>query len=177
MNDIKISVAKKDDSSGASDVVYKTWLATYPNKEYGITVNDIEDWFRDRLHPEKIQKRLDRILYPPKGEMLFVAKEINKVVGICRAIVMEEKNQLQAIYILPEYQGKGIGTMLWNSAQKFFDLSKDVFVELAVYNKQAEEFYKKLGFVDTGKRIKNEKFTMKSGAMILEMEMVLRAVK
>ena len=174
MNNIRISIAKAEDSRAVSEVFYRTWLVTYPNKEYGITVDDVEDRFKERHYPESIQKRLNRISHPPKGETLLVAKEGSKVIGICRTAIKEEKNQLQAIYILPEYQGKGIGKMLWNEAQVFFDLSKDIFVELAVYNKHAERFYKSLGFIDTGKRIRDKKFTMKSGATILEMEMSLK---
>jgi ribosomal protein S18 acetylase RimI-like enzyme len=44
-------------------------------------------------------------------------------------------------------------------------------VEVATYNANAIRFYEGLGFVDTGKRMSDPKFTMKSGAIIPEMEM------
>jgi ribosomal protein S18 acetylase RimI-like enzyme len=46
---------------------------------------------------------------------------------------------------------------------------------LAVYNDRAKAFYKKLGFVDTGKRFIDERFRNKSGSIAPQMEMVLKA--
>ncbi|MEI6191289.1 MAG: GNAT family N-acetyltransferase [bacterium] len=172
MKTLEISVAKPNESEDITEVIFKTWLVTYPNEEYGITVDDIEYRFKDRFTPENIQKRREKIINPSKGETLLVVKNKNKVIGMCRVVIKDDRNQLQAIYVLPEYQGKGIGTMLWTEAQKYFDDTKDIYVELAVYNKSAEEFYKKLGFVDTGRRIMDEKLRMKSGNIIPEMEMI-----
>ena len=87
-----------------------------------------------------------------------------------------DKNQLQAIYVVPEYQRKGVGKLLWKEAQKYFDEGKDIVVEVATYNSNAIAFYKKLGFVDTGKRFSDEKFKMKSGNLIPEMEMELKVI-
>ncbi len=170
-----ISIAIPEDYVGIEEVFYRTWLSTYPNEEIGITEDDIEDRFKNRSKPEVIKKRKERIGNPPSDEKFFVAKEDKIIVGVCRVSLKEDRNQLQAIYVLPEYQGRGIGKMLWSEAQKFFDPEKDIYVELAVYNKGALEFYKKLGFVDTGRRIKNDNFKMKSGVVIPEMEMVLKS--
>jgi len=174
MDKITITVAEAEDSENITLVQYTTWLATYPNKEYGITIEDIEDRFKEKFTPENIQKNKDRIANPPNNNRLFVAKDNQVVVGLCLAIIKEDRNQLQVIYVLPEYQGKGIGTLLWNATLNFFDENKDIYVELAVYNKTAEEFYKRLGFIDTGRRIKDEKFKMKSGNIIPEMEMIIK---
>ncbi len=174
-HEIFVSRAKPEDARGMQEVFYKTWLNTYPNVENGISVDDIEDRYKNAFTDETINKRAERILHPPEGETVFVAKEDEKVVGLCFVEKYPEKNQIQAIYVLPEYQGKGIGKKLWSEAKKVFDAGKDVIIEVATYNTQAIEFYKKLGFVDTGKRWRDEKFKMKSGTTIPEMEMVIRA--
>jgi GNAT superfamily N-acetyltransferase len=174
-NEIKISPASPDDVRGVQEVFYRTWLATYPNKEAGITVEDIEYMYKDAFSEEVLLKRAERMTHLPNGTKFFMAKEGGKVVGVCTAVRREDKNQLQAIYVLPEYQGKGIGSMLWREAQKFFDPTKETIVQVADYNLGAIEFYKKLGFVDSGKPHWNsDKFKMKSGAMITEIEMTLR---
>lgn len=167
---ITIQKAIPEEALEIGEIFFKTWLATYPNEKYGITVDDIEDRWKDR-------KKADgsRIRNMQDNEILLTAKGDSKIVGVCRVIKHKEKNQLQAIYVLPEYQGKGIGKMFWEEARKFFDQTKDTYVEVAIYNTNAIEFYKKLGFVDTGRRMKDERFKMKSGAMIPEMEMILRA--
>jgi len=170
---IKILRAKPEDVRGIAEVAYKTWLATYPNKKYRITVADIKYMYRNRNKKEDLSKRREDILHPKKGVKRFVAKDGSKIVGICGIIVDTDKNQLKSIYVLPEYQGRGIGYALWKNAQKYFNKKNKTIVQLAIYNTQATEFYKKLGFVKTGKHFVDEKTRMKSESIIPEIEMIL----
>jgi RimJ/RimL family protein N-acetyltransferase len=55
------------------------------------------------------------------------------------------------------------------------DASADIYVEVVDFNEQAINFYRKLGFVPTGRTIRDERFRMKSGAIFTEIEMVLKA--
>lgn len=131
--------------------------------------------FKDRLSPETLEKRRTGFTNPPDGHLILIAKDDNKVIGVFRLIKREEVNQLQAIYILPEYQRQGIGHMFWQKALAFFDPSKDTIVQVATYNINAINFYKKLGFIDTGKRFTEERHRMLvSGVLIPETEMILR---
>lgn len=174
--EIKIVKAVPNDASQIQDVYYETWLVTYPNREYGITKDDIEYKFKDRHNPEVIETRKQKIKNLPNNKLFLVAKDKDKIVGVCNLII-DERNQLGSIYVLPEYQGKGIGKMFWQSGLDFFDPNKDIFVQVAVYNTKTIEFYKKLGFCDTGKRLTDERFRMKSGAILPEMEMVIKGNK
>lgn len=174
---IKVSLAEPDEAKSIQEVFYKTWVATYPNEEFEITVEDIEDKFKDALSEERINKRIESIKNPPEGQTLFVAKEGNNVVGVCRAEKSEQGNRLRLIYVAPEFQGKGVGTLLWNEAKTVFDMSKDTFVDVVTYNTNAIKFYEKLGFEDTGKRFSDDRFTMKNGAKMPEMEMVIRGTQ
>lgn len=171
--EIFIVPANPEDVKGMQEVFYKTWLDTYPNEEIGITVDDIEDRYKDRLTKESLAKRAESIANLPKDHKLFFAKEGDRVVGVCRVVNRPDVNQLQAIYVLPEYQGRGVGKLLWEEAKKNFDQNKDTIVQVVTYNKKAIEFYKKLGFKDMGKRFQDDHFTMKSGAKLPEMEMVI----
>jgi ribosomal protein S18 acetylase RimI-like enzyme len=85
-----------------------------------------------------------------------------------------DKNNLQAIYVLPGHQGKGIGSNLWAEALKFFDSTKDTTVEVVEYNSNAIDFYKRLGFEETGKKLANERLRMKSGSILPEIELVIK---
>ncbi|HRY62766.1 MAG TPA: GNAT family N-acetyltransferase [Candidatus Paceibacterota bacterium] len=174
---IEIALARPEDAWGTKNVFYQTWLTTYPNKEVGVTVEDVEDRYKDRFSEKELARRKDRLANPPSNEIFLVAKEGDEVVGACVLTKRGNFNQLQAIYVLPEYQGRGIGKMLWSEALNFFGTEKDIVVEVATYNTNAIEFYKKLGFQDTGKRWKDEYTRMKSGAIIPEMEMILKARK
>ncbi len=174
---IKIGKPIIEDVRGIQQVFYKTWLRTYPNEKAGITAEDIEEFFKDRFSEKIIQKRLNDISNPSKDRLLLVAKEGELVVGVCRLVKKEKINQLEAIYVLPSYQGKGIGVMLWKSAEEFFDKDKDIIVQVATYNKQAVGFYKKIGFIDTGERFTEKHFKMPvSGSLIPEMRLVIESI-
>lgn len=173
MENTKITKPVVEDALGTIEVQYKAWLATYPNEKLGITVDDIEDRYKDAFSGEKLKKRENLITHLESNEKYIIAKDGDKVVGMCYAVIQEDKNQLEALYLLPEYQRKGIGTQLWNAVLPFFDKSKDIYVEVADYNEKAINFYKKLGFVDTGRRFSDDRFKMKSGAILPEMEMVI----
>ena len=64
--EITIAHATPDDVIGIQDVAYHGWLATYPNAERGITVDDIEDRFKDRHTEERIAQRREQMANPPR---------------------------------------------------------------------------------------------------------------
>jgi ribosomal protein S18 acetylase RimI-like enzyme len=172
---VTIQKAKIEDVKEIQDVFYKTWLATYPNKKAGITIEDIEERFKNRFSEKNIRKRETQILDAPENKFFLVAKDRDKVIGACIAVKEADINQLQAIYVLPEYQGRGVGQMFWTKIQEFFARDKRTIVQVADYNDKAIAFYQKLGFVDTGKRFTDEKHKMPvSGDCIPEMEMEIK---
>jgi ribosomal protein S18 acetylase RimI-like enzyme len=170
-SDITIARAAPDDVVGMQNVAYHGWMATYPNAEHRITVDDIEDRFKDRHDEENISRGRGWMANPPDGQTTLIAKEGGRIVGFCRATRHPDRNQIHAIYVLPEYHGRGIGTAMWQAAQQYLDSSRHSIVEVATYNAKAIRFYRGLGFKDTGKRISDPKLKMKSGAVIPQMEM------
>jgi len=174
-NKIKIGLAKPDDIREIQEVFYKTWLDTYPNEKLGITVDDIEGRYKDAFTDEKLAKGAEKIINPPEGHDFFVARDGEKIVGVCNAVKSEAYNRISAIYVLPDYQRSGIGKLFWNEARKFFDPKKDIVVHLGSYNQKSINFYKSLGFVETGKQWMDENLKMKSGAVIPQMEMIIKA--
>lgn len=172
--EIDIVPAKEEDMLSMAEVFYKSWLVTYPNEEFGITVDDIEDKFKDAFTEEALAKRWEKT-EKNKNQKTLLAKEGGRVVGLIRITFSPDKNQLQALYLLPQYQGKGIGTKLWEEAKTLLDPAKDIIVQVATYNTNAINFYERLGFVDGGKRFEDEKSRMKSGSNIPQMEMERKA--
>ena len=64
-----IEVASPEDAEAIANIQKETWLATYPNEEYGITEDDIKskeftsekrilEWRERFEHPLKIYKHL-----------------------------------------------------------------------------------------------------------------------
>ncbi|MBI5457421.1 GNAT family N-acetyltransferase [Candidatus Kaiserbacteria bacterium] len=171
--DIRIRDAVPDDAEAVEQVRYQGWLATYPNEEFRITREDIKELFRPQLSPEGIENRRHKISEVQKTGRYVVAKVDGRIVGFCILIRYEEKNQLRGIYVLPGYQGKGVGKALWQEVRASIDPKMDTYVELAAYNAVAIGFYSKFGFKDTGRRFSNESQKLKNGAKIPEMEMRL----
>ena len=71
-----------DDSESISEVLRTTWLATYPSAETGISKRDIEGI--DFQSPAAVAKRKKSITNTDANKHLWVAREDEKVVGICR---------------------------------------------------------------------------------------------
>lgn len=175
MSEVIIRKSEAKDVEQVMDVFYKTWLATYPNKEVGITEEDVHERYKNSFTEEEFSKRRKYYDTEHQNESFLVAEIGDKVVGVCFSIIREECNQLQAIYVLPEYQGKGIGKMFWEDMVKFFDKDKKIIVQVATYNTGAIEFYKKLGFTDNGNRLSEESYRMPISKVIIpamELEIV-----
>ena len=175
--DYKIRKIKPEDVLALHNVYFLTWLDTYPNKEFNITVEDIVYKYEQRLKPEKIAESKEKILQTKENELKLLLEYKGEVVALCNVVKYQKYNQLQAIYILPKYQGLGMGSSLWQEAEKFLDSNKKTIVHVASYNNKAINFYKKLGFKSTGKIFKDERFTMRNGAVFPELEMIKLAAK
>jgi ribosomal protein S18 acetylase RimI-like enzyme len=169
---IEVSRATPEDVASVQDVLYRVWLTTYPNKALGITVADIEEMYKDRNSEETLVRIRERI--SSASEITLVAKENGKVVGVCRVIRREDKDVMEAIYVLPEYQRLGIGSAIWREIEKLLDPNRKIIVQVATYNTDAIEFYKRCGFRDTGKRWEEKKFRLRSGTAIPAMEMLAK---
>lgn len=168
--EIEIKEATTDDVFGISDVQKESWLATYPNKEFGITKEDI---LSENFHSEgRIEKRIDIIKNTNSNTKFFVAKDGEKVVGYCCAQKFEDFNKIKSIYILPDFKRRGIGKGLLNKAFEFFEDNKPIKLSVAIYNQNAIDFYEKLGFVKGQKFEQNPEGVFVSGREIPEIEMI-----
>ncbi len=148
---IEIYPAKIKDTIGIFLVQRTVWLATYPNKEFGVTRNWIKAHFSDK---KKRVARWRKGVRESKDSCVWVAKEGKRVVGFCEALKMK-KHRIGTIYILPKYQHRGIGQALMTQALNWFGKQRNIYVGVAPYNTKAINFYKKFGFkikgpVETG---------------------------
>ncbi len=165
----EISFATPADSEKMNQIYYDTWMSTYPNENFGVTKTDIEDMLKNVLLPETIaghQKWLDNL---PENKKVFVAKENGEVMGFCYVQKGDEgnPNKLLAIYVSEESQGKGVGTELWNTALSELNPLVDTEVQVVAYNDNAIQFYKRIGFIDEGKRILDDgDYRLKSGTVL-----------
>src|ERR1700676_342018 len=95
---VYIKVATADDAWGVQEVLYQAWLATYPNVEHGVSVEDIEDRFSNRHEPERIARRAQMLTQPDEGVTRLIAKDGSLVVGVCIVRQADDHNELQVLY-------------------------------------------------------------------------------
>jgi ribosomal protein S18 acetylase RimI-like enzyme len=167
---IEIFEATAEDAAGIIAVQKKTWLATYPNEEFGITEQDIlsKDWDS----PDRLARWQKTIAEEGDANRLWIAKEDEKIVGFCSAQRGDVQNRIGAIYILPEYQGQGVGKKLLEKAFNWLGDEKDATLEVAKYNTNAIEFYKKFGFEGESEIAPSPASQLPSGKLIPGIEMV-----
>ena len=65
---IKIVPADPKGVRGMQEVYFKTWLATYPNKEAGVTEDDVRDFFKDDFTEEELARRAENLQNPAPGK-------------------------------------------------------------------------------------------------------------
>ena len=167
---ILISRPQLEDAEQIHGVIKISWYATYINDEIGITKEDIDCNYQDDPEPQ-IQALRNRAINPKDSDVSLVAKEGEKVLGYIRLKILSDSIDLITLYIHPEHSGKGIGTKLWLEALKVLPKDKKpITVEVASYTK-AVDFYKKIGFVDTGERYTKEAM-LSSGTPMPLMKMI-----
>lgn len=163
-----------EDVYGIRDVQKETWIDTYPNPELGISREDIIERFKNTPEAQaKLEKRKATFYDSPQIHTL-VAKDEDKIIGFC--IANSEENRIQAIYVLPSCQGQGVGKKLMQEGLNWLDSKKDIYVNVASYNKKAIKFYENFfGFVESARPIHSEVCKLPSGAVIPEIELVKKA--
>jgi ribosomal protein S18 acetylase RimI-like enzyme len=158
-----------DDISGIIHVTQTAWLTTYPNEALGITGRDIQTAINALSHEDELARFSSDFIQKADERKYFVAEYDGTIVGYCRIKIKPDFYELRAIYLLPEFQQKGIGKRLYKKATEELDPEKNIILFVAPYNIQAVTFYERLGFKKEAKEI--EGFKLPNGKSILEIQM------
>jgi GNAT superfamily N-acetyltransferase len=174
MATIIIREATAEDVEAMREIQRRTWLATYPNEAYGITREDIEARFREdpATASARQAQRRRAVLTPPHHA--WVALEATEPIGFCIIEQGEHEHLVQALYVLPEHQGKGTGTRLLRAALDWLGSENPIALNVASYNERAIAFYQAFGFVLDGPVASEETLQLPSGVRFPEVRMVKR---
>ena len=138
---MEISKGNKNEISIIQEIAYKTWPDAYGD----ILSQEKIDYMLGMMYStEALGNQMDN------GHIFLIINEKAKDLGFIsfeNNYSNSSKTKIQKIYILPEAQGKGIGRLLINEAEK---QSKTVgntmlFLNVNRHNK-AQFMYQKLGF-------------------------------
>ncbi len=146
---MKIRKAQLHDSEVLAALCITVWIDTYcfegiepAHASYVLT----------EFTPEKLSKRIE-------SKAVYVAELGDLIVGV--SVLDEETFEIETLYVLPRFTGKGAGRLLISELKKH--TSSGLFLTCWEGNMGAREFYGKLGFVESGeaffeldgKRIRN----------------------
>ncbi len=140
---IKISEAKIEDAQTIKNLLRSTWNIIYAD---AFTPSDLEKivsvWHSIDLLKQQIND----------PDVLFlVVRDEDKVVAMVNTNKLEGENlNIQRLHILPEYQRQGIGSKLVKEVIDRYPSAKKLGLEVERGNKQAINFYHKLGFEEAG---------------------------
>jgi ribosomal protein S18 acetylase RimI-like enzyme len=166
---LTISTPLVEDAESISNIIKKSWYVTYVKPEIGVTERDV-DFLYSENEKGQIESLKERAINP-KDDISLVAKEDGKVLGYIRFKVLGDEIELRTLYVLPEETGKRIGTKLWEEGFKLLPKARFIITEPVKHTK-AIDFYKKLGFVDTGERYPAPEAMADSGAHLPLLKMV-----
>lgn len=147
---ITISIPKPEDAEGMNEVIKSSWYSTYITPEIGITKEDIDTMYA-QSEKQQIEAFRKRTELSKENDITLVARDDDKIVGIIRLIILDDHVIVRTLYVHPNYTGKGIGTKLWNQAQKHMPSEKNIIAFPALHTKSID-WYKKMGFVETGEQ-------------------------
>lgn len=83
----------------------------------------------------------------PKDDLILVAKEGNKTVGMILVYLLRDWALCSDVFVVPQYRRKGIGKALIKKALEHFKSKGIDGLHLVTHlNNSAINFYKKLGF-------------------------------
>jgi len=140
------------DIPAIQNVLLTTWRSTYGSF---IPLEDIDWYFTANYDANAFEK-----LLAASDVDGFVAEESGQIVGFARTLFDEGKGRfyVSSMYVLPEFQGRGIGHGLLKAAEKCaLKRGADrIWLGVMSQNRPALEWYRRIGFTF----VEDEPFTM-----------------
>lgn len=145
---IKIYKARVEEVIEIKKLLYKTWISVYSGLYSKESIDKITaDWHSIKLLTKQISD---------PNRLFLVAKDGNKIVGMCNTTTITNKKNkinIQRLHIDPDYQRQGIGTNLVNQIINIFPSATKIDLEVEKQNRQAISFYKKNGYKIVSEKI------------------------
>lgn len=131
-----------NDLAAVQHIAWTTWIATYGSF---ISEQDIRLFFDAWYTIEKLEELCDS----PTARG-FIAEIDSQAVGFAKTSYNpdDKKFSLHSLYVLPEWQGKGIGTKLLDATEEFalsFDADA-IWLGVMTQNLAALNWYRRIGF-------------------------------
>lgn len=140
---MKIRHAETEDVKEIRKVAMKSWVDTYRDFISEESIREVvDDWY-------DTHDLLDQV----KDPVFFVAEDEGEIIGFIHASE-DTKSHLHRLYLLPEHQGKGLGSRLYKKMIE--ELKKngveEIELEVLAKNSKGLGFYREKGFTEKAER-------------------------
>lgn len=158
--DYIIREMKKRDISQVQTVAKESWYATYTGI---IPVKIQQDFLKVAYSKKTMKKRL-------KQTFVYVAEIDGRIVGFANYsnVTEDGRTELGALYLHPDYQGRGIGTAFLRLATEKL-AAKEIYLTVEKNNKIGRAFYDAKGF-----ELVHEHEDILNGHILETMQLVLK---
>jgi ribosomal protein S18 acetylase RimI-like enzyme len=141
---IEYRKAKPEDAPAIRSFLEKVWYATYTGLlPEPVIQKAIEKWFDTSFLAKQAED----------PEIFFLlAIEADEIIGLTTTRMLDsETMNLGRLYIHPNYQGRGLGSLLMQKAMESFSGSyQKIRLGVIQGNQNAISFYQHKGFIQTG---------------------------
>jgi ribosomal protein S18 acetylase RimI-like enzyme len=129
---------RKEDITSIQYVAKMSWYDTYE----GIIPRSVQNRFLLKAYSNK------ELLRGLHNSFIYVATIDEKIVGYAHFFLLRNRGEIElgSIYILPAYQGKGIGSQLLGKGIKRSKELKAVYINVERENRRGRAFYHSKGF-------------------------------
>ncbi|MGZ0874990.1 N-acetyltransferase family protein [Priestia megaterium] len=136
--EVIIRKMRKEDITSVQYVAKMSWYDTYE----GIIPRSVQNRFLSEAYSNK------RLLWRLRNSFIYVATIDEKIVGYANFFRLKNRGEIElgSIYILPAYQGKGIGSQLLEKGMKRSKELKIVYINVERENGIGHAFYQSKGF-------------------------------
>jgi ribosomal protein S18 acetylase RimI-like enzyme len=138
-----IRAARASDLAAVVDVGHRTWPATYgPIAGDDYVAMGLAKWWTE-----------DATMSAIRAGRVTVAELDGEVVGMASVGPHDHQLALWKLYVLPQHQGAGAGSLLLESVLAAAAAAEhtQICLSFMVGNTSAEGFYRSKGFVETGR--------------------------
>jgi GNAT superfamily N-acetyltransferase len=148
-----IELPQEGDEIALAPMHVQAWKESYVSEASGMTDADVDEMMAGILKNTDYRKKtiIESLEKPDEVLYRIVKNAEGKIVGFLHGSKDSDFNRFDAIYLLDEAKGTGVGGKLAQEFLAWADKSKPSHLEVFSFNAHAIEFYERYGFVKTDK--------------------------
>lgn len=135
-----------NDLDEATEMRLQSWLDTYPNEDFGVSREWVEQRNKAQMSDEKRAQRKERFLTANTTGWVGRNKSGKIIAAITPYVDDKGLQHVGSLYVDKSWHGTGIASALMQKAIDWFDPKKDIELGVVDYNERAKAFYRKWDF-------------------------------